>query len=405
MRDSASMEFAPQAKPRHNVRISYAYILAGVVFASVLCAALVLDSNSASSSTELVQKQSPAYMQWLHTLKGAESFLDAADKGQLPAKSIVPESLSSVAKLLKKTKEQIHREATRLSSLEEPDEPIKTPYGAKKVALLTAPGEENGPGTGFLGLARRDIRPGQVMREVTDLVDNYKAEEDAAAKSLLRTIASKIVDAFDTHGLTAAQVARQFTDDVDSQRLSAARQQTTAPGEEGGAALQMPVGGITSDTMLGQMTGDVGVADCTDNPGLPKSSKFCLEGRPYTKLPGLGSAMTTGDMRGKIEELKRQARKNLGLPNADKVDQEELGKLRDIVESTKTALDDQEEKLAEIRKHKAAALKDLEAQKKVLTMAKDARTQRLAWRRLDHGLTTAYKDAGFQLPLSAGFGH
>lgn len=41
------------------------------------------------------------------------------------------------------------------------------------------------------GLARRDVRPGQVMREVTDLVDEYKAEEDEAAKSLLRSIASK----------------------------------------------------------------------------------------------------------------------------------------------------------------------------------------------------------------------
>jgi len=41
--------------------------------------------------------------------------------------------------------------------------------------------------------------------------------------------------------------------------------------------------------------------------------------RPYSKLPGLGSAMTTGDMRGKIDALKVEARGNLGLPNADKV--------------------------------------------------------------------------------------
>lgn len=343
-------------------------------------------------------------MQWLHTLQGAESLLGAADDGKLPAKSIVPENLESVAKLLKRTKEQIHREATRLSSLEEPDEPVKMPYGARKVALLTAPGEPNGPGSGFLGLARRDVRPGQVMREVSDLVDNYKAEEDAAAKSLLRTIASKIVDAFDTHGLTATQAARQLTDDFDSQQQGSTPRLAANEGGEG-AAMQMPVGGITSDTVLGQLSSDVGIADCTDNPGLPKSSKFCLEGRPHTKLPGLGSAMTTGDMRGKIEELKRQARKNLGLPNADKVDQEELGKLRDIVESTKTALDAQEKKLEEIRKSKAAALKDLEAQKRVMTIAKDARTQRLAWRRLDHGMTRAYKAAGMKLPLSAGFGH
>lgn len=343
-------------------------------------------------------------MQWLHTLQGAESLLDASDRGQLPAKSIVPESLESVAHLLKKTKEQIHREATRLSSLQQPDEPIKTPYGARKVALLTAPGEENGPGTGFLGLARRDVRPGEVMREVTELVDEYKAEEDAAAKSLLRTIASKIVDAFDTHGLNAGQIARVFTKAAeDSQRggasLSAQGSTDGDSAQEQSLSERMPVGGITSDTVLGRMTGDVGVADCTNNPGLPKSSKFCLEGRPYTKLPGLGSAMTTGDMRGRIEELKRQARKNMGLPNADKVDQEELGKLRDIVETTKKALDDQESKLEEIRKTKAVALKDLEAQKRIMTMAKDARTQRLAWRKLDQGMNNAYKAAGMQLPL------
>ena len=42
---------------------------------------------------------------------------------------------------------------------------------------------------------------------------------------------------------------------------------------------------------------------------------------------------------------------------------------------------------------------DLNAQKRILTMAKDARTQRLAWRHLDSGMTGAYKDAGFKLPL------
>lgn len=64
-------------------------------------------------------------------------------------------------------------------------------YGARKVALMTEPGEEN---EGMLGYARRDVRPGEVMREVTDLVDEYKSEEDEAAKQLLRTIASKIVE-------------------------------------------------------------------------------------------------------------------------------------------------------------------------------------------------------------------
>ena len=267
MRDVESIGVSSYARNTREHHISYAYVLSGASLAFVLCAVVVLPSDSFSKPIELIQKQSPAYMQWLHTLKGAESLLDAADEGKLPAKSIVPDSLESVAKLLKKTKEQIHREATRLSSLEQPDEPIKTPYGAKKVALLTAPGEENGPGTGFLGLARRDVRPGQVMREVTDLVDNYKAEEDAAAKSLLRTIASKIVDAFDTHGLTAAQTARQLTDDFDAQQQGAAHSQAAATGDGEGAALQMPVGGITSDTVLGQLSSDVGVADCSDNPG------------------------------------------------------------------------------------------------------------------------------------------
>lgn len=50
--------------------------------------------------TELGQQ---AVTQWLHTLKGAESFLDDSEKGKLPAKSIVPQSLSSVEKLLKET--------------------------------------------------------------------------------------------------------------------------------------------------------------------------------------------------------------------------------------------------------------------------------------------------------------
>jgi hypothetical protein len=47
--------------------------------------------------------------------------------------------------------------------------------------------------------------------------------------------------------------------------------------------------------------------------GLPKSSKFCLEGRPRTKLPGLGSAMTTGDMRGKIEVCRQATLDFYGL--------------------------------------------------------------------------------------------
>ncbi len=39
----------------------------------------------------------------------------------------------------------------------------------------------------------------------------------------------------------------------------------------------------------------------------------------------------------RLQELKRQASKNLGLPNANKIDQEELSKLKDIVK-VRTAL-------------------------------------------------------------------
>ena len=54
---------------------------------------------------------------------------------------------------------------------------------ALDLALLMGPGEENSEG-GFQGLARRDARPGQVMREVSDLVDQYKEEEDAAEEEV-----------------------------------------------------------------------------------------------------------------------------------------------------------------------------------------------------------------------------
>ena len=152
-------------------------------------------------------RQSSAVTKWMNTLKGAESFLDDAQGGKLPARALTDgNQLSSVEHMLKKTKASVHREATRLHSLEEPK--WKTPYGAKKVALMMGPGEENAQG-GFQGLARRDARPGQVMREVSDLVDQYKTEEDAAAKQLLRTIASKIVESFDNHGLSPAQIARE----------------------------------------------------------------------------------------------------------------------------------------------------------------------------------------------------
>ena len=252
---------------------------------------------------------------------------------------------------------------------------------------------------------------------MTDMVDQYKAEEDEAAKvrgegavefprsfgdwqELLRTIASKIVEAFDNHGLSAAQIARELTESDSG---------SNEGGESSGAIAerqimprkgQMLTSGVTSDTILGRETPDVGVADCTDLPGLPKSSKFCLEGRPWSKLPGMNSAMTSGDMRAKIKELKEQARRNMGLPNANKVDQEELSKLQDIVKSTKKALNEQESKLKEIRDEKHKALQDLDEQKKVITMAKDARKQRLAWRAMDDGMTRAYKEAGFKLPLS-----
>ena len=193
---------------------------------------------------------------------------------------------------------------------------------------------------------------------------------------------------------------------TDGAEAGAAAQQANAGGG-GGQSLQeqepqMPVSGVTSDTILGNIGETEGVQDCTDLPGLPKSSKFCLEGRPYTKLPGIDAAMTSGDMRQKIKELKLQAKKNLGIPNAAKVDQEELAKLQDIVKTTKKALNEQESKLKEIKDSKHTAMQDLAAQKRILSMAKDARKQRLAWRSMDTGMSQAYKDAGFKLPLSAG---
>ena len=45
-------------------------------------------------------------------------------------------------------------------------------------------------------------------------------------------------------------------------------------------------------------------------------------------------------------------------------------------------------------------MQDLAAQKRILSMAKDARQQRLAWRSMDAGMSQAYKQAGFKLPLS-----
>merc|ERR1719199_2465044 len=183
--------------------------LVALVAASCLAMALILDAQG-GKDLRVELKSSSAIMNWFHTLKGAESFLDDADKGKLPAKAVVPQDFDSVENLLKRTKEQVHREATRLHALDD-SKKTKMPYGARKVALFTAPGEKNAE-QGMLGLARRDARPGQVMREVTDMVDTYKTEEDQAAKDLLRNIASKIVEAFDAHGLTPAQIAREMTD-------------------------------------------------------------------------------------------------------------------------------------------------------------------------------------------------
>lgn len=56
---------------------------------------------------------------------------------------------------------------------------------------------------------------------------------------------------------------------------------------------------------------------------------------------------------------------NLGLPNANKIDQEELSKLKDIVQSTSKALSEQEGKLKEIKDSKKSAMTDLHAQKRV----------------------------------------
>lgn len=162
----------------------------------------------------------------------------------------------------------------------------------------------------------------------------------------------------------------QITDGAEAGAAAQDAQQAASAGQ-GGQSLaeqEMPTSGVTSDTILGQIGDTEGVQDCTDLPGLPKSSKFCLEGRPYTKLPGIDSAMTSGDMRAKIKELKLQAKKNLGIPNAAKVDQEELAKLQDIVKSTKKALNEQEGKLKEIKDSKHTAMQDLAAQKRILSM-------------------------------------
>lgn len=72
-------------------------LAAGVVSALLLVVAF----NREEIPREL--EQSGAVTQWLATLKGAESFLDDADNGKLPAKGIVPQSLTSVEKLLKQT--------------------------------------------------------------------------------------------------------------------------------------------------------------------------------------------------------------------------------------------------------------------------------------------------------------
>ena len=398
--DTSTSQEACVAMAWRSARLA-AFVVAA---AAAVCLAGSIVLACGGTAPAVLRQQPSSVSKWMNTLKGAESFLDDAESGRLPARALSDgDQLSSVESMIRKTKEAVHREATRLHSLEAPKQTL--PIGAKKIALMTAPGEQN---EGFQGLARNDKRPGQVMREVSDLVDQYKAEEDAAAKDLLRTIASKIVESFDNHGLSAAQIAREVTEGAELGAAASDAQERVAGGREAqlrtrrsGEKPTLPIGGLTSDTILGQIGRTEGVQDCTDLPGLPKSSKFCLEGRPYTKLPGIDAAMTSGDMREKIKELKLQAKKNLGIPNAAKVDQEELAKLQDIVKSTKKALSEQEGKLKEIKDSKHTALQDLAAQKRILSMAKDARQQRLAWRSMDAGMSQAYKQAGFKLPLSA----
>ena len=60
-------------------------------------------------------------------------------------------------------------------------------------------------------------------------------------------IASKIVEAFDSHGLSAAQIARQITDGMDTAN---AEEQSNAELQSGGesSSMSMPVSGITSQT-------------------------------------------------------------------------------------------------------------------------------------------------------------
>ncbi|MGB1600398.1 MAG: hypothetical protein ACPIOQ_47070, partial [Promethearchaeia archaeon] len=136
-----------------------------VAAAAAVCLAGSIVLACGGTAPAVLRQQPSSVSKWMNTLKGAESFLDDAESGRLPARALSDgDQLSSVESMIRKTKEAVHREATRLHSLEAPKQTL--PIGAKKTALMTAPGEQN---EGFQGLARNDKRPGQVMREVSDL--------------------------------------------------------------------------------------------------------------------------------------------------------------------------------------------------------------------------------------------
>jgi hypothetical protein len=63
-------------------------------------------------------------------------------------------------------------------------------------------------------------------------------------------IASKIVESFDSHGLSPAQIARSITDGIDTadaEEHASNQLQAGAGGEESSTA-SMPVSGVTSET-------------------------------------------------------------------------------------------------------------------------------------------------------------
>ena len=75
----------------------------GLGLSLVVSSAVVVLLQRTDDRVVLEDKENSSVNKWLATLKGAESFLDDADNGRLPSKGIVPQSLTSVESLLKKT--------------------------------------------------------------------------------------------------------------------------------------------------------------------------------------------------------------------------------------------------------------------------------------------------------------